>query len=165
MKLVIHDLPSEQADKIIPRQENTYIVSDDGTIKNCIGCFGCWIKTPGQCVIRDNYGDMGELLSKCSELIIVSQCYYGGFSPFVKNVLDRCIPYIHPYFIIKNNEMHHRRRYDNRFELSAYFYGDNITDDEKKTAVELVKANADNLDCIVKSILFGENSNAFGGKV
>lgn len=22
-------------------------------VKNCIGCFGCWIKTPGECVIYD----------------------------------------------------------------------------------------------------------------
>ncbi|WP_407654270.1 MULTISPECIES: hypothetical protein [Caproicibacterium] len=35
-------------------------------------------------------------LSQCDELILISKCCYGGFSPFVKNVLDRSIPYIHP---------------------------------------------------------------------
>ena len=26
----------------------------DMQIANCIGCFGCWVKTPGTCVIDDD---------------------------------------------------------------------------------------------------------------
>ncbi len=112
MRLIVHDLTEEQAKYILPQNTDTRIIGDDGTIHPCIGCFGCWVKTPAQCVIRDNYGDMGELLSKCEELIFVSKCCYGGFSPFVKNVIDRGISYSHPYFTIRNGEMHHKRRYE-----------------------------------------------------
>lgn len=165
MKLIIHDLNLEQAEKVIPPGENTRIISDDGTICPCIGCFGCWIKTPAQCVIRDHYGNMGEALSKCEELIIISRCCYGGFSPFVKNVLDRSISYIHPYFIIKNGEMHHRPRYDSHFSMSAYFYGAELSDQDKMIARSLVKANSINLHCIVKDILFETEAEAFGGRL
>ena len=83
MRLIVHDLAEEQVKCIFSQNLDTQIIGDGGTIHHCIGCFGCWVKTPAQCVIRDNYGDMGELLSKCDELILVSKCCYGGFSPFV----------------------------------------------------------------------------------
>ncbi|MGN9161767.1 flavodoxin family protein [Clostridium sulfidigenes] len=155
MKLLIHDLESKDFKKIFPNQlDDTMVISDDGTIHHCIGCFGCWIKTPAACVIRDKYGDMGEYLSKCQEVILISKCCYGGFSPFVKNVLDRSISYIHPYFVIRNGEMHHRRRYKNHMDMRVWFYGENITEKEKQTSEKLVKANSINLDCHVSSISF-----------
>lgn len=155
MKLLIHDLENKEFKKIFPNQlDDTMVISDDGTIHHCIGCFGCWIKTPAACVIRDKYGDMGEYLSKCQEVILISKCCYGGFSPFVKNVLDRSISYIHPYFVIRNGEMHHRRRYKNHMDMRVWFYGENITEKEKQTSEKLVKANSINLDCHVSSISF-----------
>lgn len=155
MKLLIHDLEAGKLEELLTNiAEDVIIVCDDKTIKNCIGCFGCWIKTPGKCIIRDNYGDMGEMLSKCDELIIISRCFYGGYSPFVKNVLDRSISYVHPDFEIRNGEMHHKRRYENKLGLNITFYGDDITDKEKETAENLVKANAVNLMCYINNITF-----------
>jgi len=155
VKLFIHDLEIKDFQKLFPNSfEDTKIISDDGTIHHCIGCFGCWIKTPGACVIRDNYGDMGEFLSKCTEVIIISKCCYGGFSPFVKNVLDRSISYLHPYFVIRNGEMHHLRRYENHINMQVWFYGENITEKEKQTAQSLVKANSINLNCNVSRVTF-----------
>lgn len=112
-----------------------------------MGCFGCWIKTPGQCIIRDAYGDMGQLLSQCDELLIFSRCIYGSYSSFVKSVLDRSISYIHPDFVKRNGQMHHRRRYRNRFLMKAIFYGGDMSETECETAAALVKANALNFDC------------------
>lgn len=165
MKLIIHDLTREQAEKLIPRDSETHVIGDSGTIHPCIGCFGCWVKTPGQCVIRDQYGDMGAFISKCSDVIVISKCCYGGFSPFVKNVFDRSISYIHPYFVIRNKEMHHRPRYKTQFALHVYFYGDEITAEEKETAKSLVHANSINLNCHVKDVLFQANPEAFGGQI
>ncbi|BCN31239.1 flavodoxin family protein [Anaeromicropila herbilytica] len=146
MKLLIHDLKSDVFQSAFPSlPEDTKITSNESTIHHCIGCFGCWVKTPSKCSIRDKYGNMGEYLSKCNELIIVSNCRYGGFSPFVKSVLDRSISYVHPYFRFINGEMHHKRRYDNKINLHVHFYGE-ITEDEKNTANKLVKANSINLD-------------------
>ncbi|MGX8709777.1 MAG: flavodoxin family protein [bacterium] len=164
MRLIVHDLTPEQERKILTFSENTRIISDDGTIHPCIGCFGCWTKTPAQCVIRDHYGDMGEALSKCDELILISRCCYGGFSPFVKNVLDRSISYIHPYFVMKDGEMHHRPRYSTHFSTSAYFYGDELSEQDQALARSLVEANSINFHSIVKDILFETKAEAFGGR-
>lgn len=155
MRLIIHDLDTEQFKKIFPSlSDDTIIVSDNGEIHHCIGCFGCWIKTPAACVIRDNYGDMGEYISKCNEMIIISKCCYGGFSPFVKIILDRSISYVHPYFVIRNNEMHHKKRYKHELNIQVYFYGENLTEKEKLTAGRLVKANSINLEASIGKVIF-----------
>jgi len=158
MKLLILDLGKEDFSSIMSNStDDTKIITDDGTIHNCIGCFGCWIKTPAICVIRDKYGDMGEILSKSERVTIISKCFYGGFSPFIKNVLDRSISYVHPYFEIRNGEMHHKRRYENHFELHVIFYGENITEKEKQTAIKLVEANSVNFNCSSHEISFVKN--------
>ncbi len=58
---------------------------------------------------------------------------------------DRALPFALPFFLIKENEMHHKLRYSDAFEISALFYGENITDEEKSTASELISRNALNI--------------------
>lgn len=165
MKLIIHDLTKEQAEQIIPERADIRAVSDDGSIRACTGCFGCWVRTPGGCVIRDAYGGMGEALAKCEELILISRCRYGGFSPFVKNVLDRSISYILPYFTVRNREMHHRSRYENQMTMKACFYGSDVTDQEKRLAQDLVRANALNLNCRAGEVRFAARPEEFEGEI
>jgi len=161
VKLLIHDLNKEDFNDLFGTiKGDVKVIDDNNTIQNCIGCFGCWIKKPGECVIADDYNHMGEYLSKCNELIIVSKCFYGGYSPFVKNIMDRSISYIHPYFEVRNNELHHRQRYENHFEMSVYFYGENITQKEKTTAEKLIKANVLNLICDIKNVIFVKDINS-----
>lgn len=150
MKLIITDIDHFN----IPVEGDCKIINPKGPIHPCIGCFGCWIKTPGKCVIHDGYEGTGIDGSKCTELILISRCCYGSLSPFVKTVLDRTISYVHPDFVIRKGEMHHKRRYDNVISLSGYFYGEAITDAEKETARNILEANADNLDGSLKSVHF-----------
>ena len=119
--LIIHDLTPEEAGKF-DFGENR-VIFDNEKIRPCIGCFGCWLKTPGKCVLRDGYEVMGKAFSECDRLVIISKCNYGSYSPFVKNVLDRSIGYISPFFEIRNGEMHHRRRYNNHIKITVYMYG------------------------------------------
>jgi hypothetical protein len=97
------------------------------------------------------------LLSKCEELIIISKCIYGSYSPFVRNVLDRSIPYLLPYFVTKNGETHHQNRYEHRFSLSVHFYGNDVTPAEKITAGNLVAANSVNLYSTGNKVYFHNN--------
>lgn len=162
MKLLIHDIENEQFSALFSKMgDDVTVISDNNTIHSCLGCFGCWVKTPGVCVIKDDYQRMGELLSRCDELILISRCYYGGFSPFVKNVLDRSISYILPYFTIRNQEMHHKSRYRKQIKLSAIVYSKDMTEKEKKTMEYLVTANALNMNILDYKVVFcGSTKNA-----
>ena len=54
MKLIITDI----ADFNIPVEGKHKIIKPQEPIHPCIGCFGCWVKTPGKCVIHDGYKDV-----------------------------------------------------------------------------------------------------------
>lgn len=150
MKLIITDIENFS----VPIEGEYKIIKPKGDIRHCIGCFGCWVRTPGKCVLRDGYEGTGIDMSKCTELILISRCYYGSVSPFVKIVQDRAISYIQADFVIRKGEMHHKRRYKNVITLSAHLYGENITDTEKETTRNLIEANADNYDGLVKDVHF-----------
>lgn len=159
MNILIHDLKYFDETIVLQSgQKDTVIISDNGKIHPCICCFGCWIKTPGQCVIKDGYDNMGLLHSKCGRIIIMSQCFYGSYSPFVHNVLDRSLPYLLPYFETKNSETHHTCRYDNKSIITVYFYG-KISDKEKETAKKLVQANGINHHAKKTEVYFYDSPN------
>ena len=150
-RLIIYDIPTE----LLPNCEETILVNAKEINQYCIGCFGCWLKTPGTCVMKDGFQDMGKKLSEVEELQIISKVTFGSYSSAVKNVLDRSISYVLPFFEIRNGEMHHGERYHNDLKISAVFYGD-ITESEKETSRNLVKANAINLNADMGNVIFVE---------
>ncbi len=159
MKLIIHDLSRQDAPPMgHGSKQELKIITDNGTIRKCIGCFGCWVRTPGVCVLKDDYQRMGEWAAASDEMIILSKCTYGSYSPFVKNVLDRSISYILPYFTTINGETHHQRRYENSFKLTVHFYGEDLTSAEQETARALVAANAVNFYSTGNEVFFYQNA-------
>ena len=152
-RLIIHDVPEEHVKPFTNAED--ILVNAHEIHRYCIGCFGCWLKTPGTCVIRDGFEDMGKRLSQVSEFILISKATFGSYSSPVKNVLDRSISYVLPFFEIRNGEMHHGERYHNDLKISALFYGD-MSEEEKRTAENLVKANAVNLNAALGMVHFVE---------
>lgn len=162
MKLILHDLNQEQVhDLKLNEFFETEVIVIDSNEKNhyCVGCFGCWLKTPGRCVIKDEFQQMGEKLSKVDEFLIISKSTFGSYSSSVKNVLDRSISYVEPFFVIRKGEMHHKERYHKNLKISAVFYGGEMTEAEKETSRNLVKANAINLNGTLGKVCFAESIN------
>lgn len=66
-------------------------------IKPCLGCFSCWTKTPGQCVIKD---DMTELFAKIKSADVIIESfplYFFGIPSGFKAFIDRCLPLMKTY--------------------------------------------------------------------
>lgn len=84
-------------------------------IGHCLGCFACWTKTPGVCVIKD---DMAELLKKMLEAdvaVYATPLYVDNVSGIMKDFMDRCIPLADPRFEPdENGQMRHVERYKSR---------------------------------------------------
>jgi len=157
MKLVIHDLSADKWHEIADRYPDCTVIYDNGTIRPCVGCFGCWNKKPGQCVVKDGYENMGSLIHHADEVIVISRYTYGGFSGFVKNVFDRSLAYVLPHFELVNGESHHKKRYEEEKPYTYIFYGHDISDEDKRSAIRYVNAVSTNMRTFVKDVQFIEN--------
>jgi multimeric flavodoxin WrbA len=145
-KLILHDLSPADAERFLPPASAECILFPaTPPVRYCVGCFGCWIKTPGKCIIPDRGAGLVEPLSLCDEFIVISRMTFGGLSPDVKTVMDRSIGIILPFFRSVNGETHHAKRYDKTPGLKYLFYGTDIRDAEKATAGKLTVANQINL--------------------
>jgi multimeric flavodoxin WrbA len=91
----------------------------DLKVADCVGCFGCWVKTPGQCVIDDPAREIAAKIAQSDLLICVSPIVFGGYSYELKKALDRQIPTILPFMKKYKGEIHHPRRYDKRHNIAA----------------------------------------------
>lgn len=79
-------------------------------IKDCVGCFSCWDKTPGECCIKD---DMAGVLAKMSEADVVIwsfPLYFFGLPARIKSVTDRQLPLFLPFMERSAQGGAHRRR-------------------------------------------------------
>ncbi len=81
------------------------------TIAPCVGCFGCWVKTPGECVIDDEGRDVARSLARADVIVHFTPVTFGGVSSELKKALDRIIPNISPFFAKVQGETHHQKRY------------------------------------------------------
>lgn len=74
-------------------------------ISGCHGCFACWVKTPGKCILKD---DMPELLDKVNNadvMIFATPLYDFSMSGQMKIFIDRLLPIIEPFFSKRNGKM------------------------------------------------------------
>ena len=152
--LVIHDLSPAEWEKIRDEYSGWNIVTDNGSIHPCIGCFSCWNRTPGKCAIHDGYDNMGSLIHQAGEVVVISRYTYGGFSGSVKGVFDRCLGYVLPQFEITKGETHHKKRFDEDKPFTFIFYGPELTYKEKESARSYVKAVCTNIRGHVKDVIF-----------
>ena len=155
MKVIIHDIGEEIASLLKKTNEDSVVVCADNKYACCRGCFKCWLKNAGYCVMRDSLRHIGALIGKGDSLIIVSRCCYGGYSSPIKAVLDRAIGGSLPFFTWRGGQTHHISRYPRRKLMCVCFYGE-YTKFEQEIAKEVVERNRLNLDYEKAEVVFFE---------
>lgn len=81
-------------------------------INSCLGCFSCWSKTPGKCVIND---DMQRVIEKIlwADITIWSfPLYYFSIPGKLKTLIDRQLPMSLPFMVKDAESGSHPSRYD-----------------------------------------------------
>ena len=86
-------------------------------LAHCLGCFGCWVKTPGLCVEADAGRDIARAIVRSDVTVLFTPVTFGGYSPELKKMVDRFIQLISPFFQMEHGEVHHPPRYSQRPRL------------------------------------------------
>lgn len=159
MRTIIHDLGKEYSEKIAATAD--HVIYADGRYAPCQGCFKCWTKNPGTCVLKDALQQACRVLGTSDELIIITENTYGGYSATIKNLLDRSIGTSTPFSTYRGGQMHHTLRYGKLSCLRVIAYGD-MTEDEQRTFTLMAQRNALNMGYQNHSIVFCKSAKEAG---
>lgn len=141
MRVIIHDLDTDY-EKIL-KAKCDHLIHADGKYAGCQGCFSCWTKYPAECFMHDKLWKICRMIGQADELIIITENYYGTYSPYVKAIMDRGIGLSTPFSTYRGGQMHHTLRYGKHDAVKVYVYGDVL--EQERSAFELmVKRNAIN---------------------
>lgn len=124
-------------------------------ISTCVGCFGCWTKTPGKCVIRDDAVRVYPRIAASDHILYISRIRYGGYDTIMKTLLERSIPVQQAFIRLLQGETHHVQRKVVAKKAVVIGYGD-ILPEEQKIFSRLVERNAKNMNFENYRIIFAE---------
>jgi multimeric flavodoxin WrbA len=110
--------------------EVDYYFLDEMNLDFCTGCWSCWWKTPGECVLQDDARQIFRSVIN-SDFVIFASPMIGGFiSSSLKKITDRLIVLLHPYIKIIHGESHHKKRYDRYPDFGVIVKKEKDTDEE-----------------------------------
>jgi multimeric flavodoxin WrbA len=90
----------------------------DLQVHHCIGCFGCWVRTPGECALDDDGRTVARSLISSDLAILASPILMGHVSSLLRRANERLLPLIHPYAKLVDGECRHHPRYPSRPRLA-----------------------------------------------
>lgn len=142
MKIILSDRPLS-----LDLGDRADVVSFDLShmkIAPCVGCFGCWTKTPGKCVIRDDAVKVYPVLAGSDTALYVSRVRYGGYDLVMKTMLERAIPVQQAFIRLLDGETHHVQRAVVPKKATILAYGARDREEEELFR-RLVARNAKNM--------------------
>ena len=81
-------------------------------IRECLGCFACWSRTPGKCAITDDMTDVLQKILRADVVIWSFPLYYFSLPSRLKTVIDRQLPLALPFMEGDAGAGGHSSRYD-----------------------------------------------------
>lgn len=124
-----------EIDEVFIPADATFVLDlTEQKIKDCIGCWSCWQKTPGQCAFHDLDNFYSAFL-QADKAVFYTGVSCDFISGNLKTLFDRMIPHYLPYTSYKTGESMHVPRYERYPDIDVY-YQDDFSDDEAKKLYE-----------------------------
>jgi multimeric flavodoxin WrbA len=108
----------------------------DLELHGCTGCFGCWVRTPGECVQDDGGRVVDRQVIAADLVILASPILMGHVSALLRRANERMLPLILPYAGLVDGESRHHKRYPRFPRLALLLERTNGSDDED---VEIIR--------------------------
>ena len=134
----VYDLREKQGIEIHEAIQNFYdeplkvVRLGDQSITACIGCWNCWLKTPGRCVIKDQMAAIYPGYVNSDTVILLLDTAQGFINYQAKAFIDRTIPHYHPYIEIVDGECHHVARYKRYPDMVFYYDSKGLINQEEQ---------------------------------
>lgn len=113
----------------------------------CSGCFGCWVRTPGECVAKDGIGEINRQSMNSLATIYLCPVVFGQFSANMKNAIDRWLPNMLPFFMTRpdGSTMHPPRYLDYPRQIMIG-YADDLSDSDAALFRDITQKHRSNID-------------------
>ena len=138
LMISLYDLRAKQDaamyDKIqdFYKEQLTIIPFHNQSINACTGCWSCWFKTPGLCVMKDQMSQHYSTYVNSDTVILLMDTNQGFINHRAKAFFDRTIPHYHPYIELVKGECHHVARYKRYPNLVFYFDDEGLSAQEEQ---------------------------------
>jgi hypothetical protein len=134
--ITLFDLREKEDSELLEAIQNLYdetfniITLREQPINKCIGCWSCWVKTPGRCVMKDQMAASYNNYVNSDTVILVMDTAQGFINHQAKAFFDRTIPHYHPYIEMVDGECHHVARYERYPDMVFYYDPQGLTEQE-----------------------------------
>ena len=68
-------------------------------LKPCLGCYSCWVRTPGVCIQDDNMTGALKKFNNADMVIFGTPLYHFTMTGIMKDFIDRILPRLEPWLI------------------------------------------------------------------
>ena len=67
-------------------------------INHCLGCFSCWLKSPGTCIQADDMPELMKQFQSADVVVFATPLHNDNVSGSMKDFIDRLLPLGDPHF-------------------------------------------------------------------
>ncbi len=121
-----------------------------GELASCVGCFGCWVKKPGECVMNDGIGEINRRSMNSDVTVYLCPVVFGQFSANMKNVIDRWLPNMQPFFMTRpDGSTMHPPRYEDYPKQIMIGYGDALDESDATLFTDINKKHRSNVEVLI----------------